>query len=177
MSYPLTFIDSLSTAGSPVQYTPEYVLNPLAIFRMARKDICDKEKHAPEGSCASSPPGNTPLLPIPIDDMVTSPFPTTEMLFDNSQMAHYPRPDGIEEYQQLPTSFDDLQTYLPLMLNNFSLPIQDGFGNVPADGSIVDFGDASIYPPPPPGVPGEFAAVSLAPESFQPVTTGASWPP
>lgn len=142
---------------------------------MARKDICDKEKHAPEGSCASSPPGHTSYIPVPVDEMATSPFPTTEMMFDTNHLAHYPRPDGIEDYQQLPTSFDDLQTYLPLMLNNFSLPLHDGFGNVPAAGSIVDFGDTSIYPPPP--VPqGDFTAVSLAPETFQPVTTGSSWP-
>lgn len=40
--------------GTPVQSTPEYVLNPLSIYRMARKGIV--EKHAPErqGKTATS---------------------------------------------------------------------------------------------------------------------------
>jgi hypothetical protein len=37
-----------SIPGSPVQMTPEYVLNPLAIYRMARRTV--HEKHAPEES-------------------------------------------------------------------------------------------------------------------------------
>lgn len=40
--------------GTPVQSTPEYVLNPLSIYRMARKGIL--EKHAPERQ------GNTNIL-------------------------------------------------------------------------------------------------------------------
>ncbi|OTA22938.1 hypothetical protein BTJ68_14273 [Hortaea werneckii EXF-2000] len=40
--------------GTPVQSTPEYVLNPLSIYRMARKSI--PEKHAPEK--ISSPNAN-----------------------------------------------------------------------------------------------------------------------
>lgn len=54
--------------SSPAQYAPEYVLNPLAIFRMARKDIADREKHLPEararfGSSSNSTcsgPANSP---------------------------------------------------------------------------------------------------------------------
>ena len=34
--------------GTPVQSTPEYVLNPLAIYRLARAAVPEKEKHAPE---------------------------------------------------------------------------------------------------------------------------------
>lgn len=37
-----------SIPGSPVQMTPEYFLNPLAIYRMARRSV--QEKHAPEES-------------------------------------------------------------------------------------------------------------------------------
>ena len=35
-----------SAPGTPPQTTPDYVLNPLSIFRMARNDIA--ERHAPE---------------------------------------------------------------------------------------------------------------------------------
>jgi hypothetical protein len=35
-------------AGSPIQQTPEYVLNPLAIYRMARRNV--QERHAPENT-------------------------------------------------------------------------------------------------------------------------------
>ena len=45
-----------SVPGTPVQSAPDYVLNPLSIFRMARKAI--PEKHAPERQLnASSPAG------------------------------------------------------------------------------------------------------------------------
>jgi hypothetical protein len=41
-------IDGPSAPGTPIQATPEYVLNPLAIYRLARKAVAEKEKHAPE---------------------------------------------------------------------------------------------------------------------------------
>ncbi|KAK9776659.1 hypothetical protein SCAR479_06704 [Seiridium cardinale] len=43
---------------APTQFTPEYILNPLAIYRMARRDIDDREKYAPER--ASSPSSVSP---------------------------------------------------------------------------------------------------------------------
>ncbi|KAJ5683574.1 hypothetical protein N7462_006739 [Penicillium macrosclerotiorum] len=44
--------NSLSVPGTPVQSAPDYVLNPLSIFRMARKSI--PERHAPEKGGTSS---------------------------------------------------------------------------------------------------------------------------
>lgn len=38
-------------ANSPIQQTPEYVLNPLAIYRMARRSI--QERHLPEATATS----------------------------------------------------------------------------------------------------------------------------
>lgn len=46
--YPNSTYFRPSIPGSPVQMTPEYVLNPLAIYRMARRTV--PEKHAPEES-------------------------------------------------------------------------------------------------------------------------------
>ena len=43
-----------SQPGSPVQSAPDYVLNPLSIYRMARKGI--PEKHAPEKQPHASSP-------------------------------------------------------------------------------------------------------------------------
>ncbi|KAK9422394.1 putative Sulfatase N-terminal domain-containing protein [Seiridium unicorne] len=43
---------------APTQFTPEYILNPLAIYRMARRDIDKREKYAPER--ASSPSSVSP---------------------------------------------------------------------------------------------------------------------
>jgi hypothetical protein len=68
-------IDGPSLPGTPIQSTPEYVLNPLAIYRLARKAVPEKEKHAPEliaspeahvaaSEAASSPPwGHTNFGP------------------------------------------------------------------------------------------------------------------
>ena len=44
---PQTF-EGPSAPGTPVQSTPDYVLNPLAIYRLARKVVPENEKHAPE---------------------------------------------------------------------------------------------------------------------------------
>jgi hypothetical protein len=38
-------------ANSPIQQTPEYVFNPLAIYRMARR--CIQERHLPEATATS----------------------------------------------------------------------------------------------------------------------------
>ncbi|KAF3392619.1 hypothetical protein F1880_008847, partial [Penicillium rolfsii] len=45
-----------SVPGTPVQSAPDYVLNPLSIFRMARKSI--PERHAPEKAATSSAPNS-----------------------------------------------------------------------------------------------------------------------
>ncbi|CAL5875294.1 uncharacterized protein PFLUO_LOCUS9599 [Penicillium psychrofluorescens] len=45
-----------SLPGTPVQSAPDYVLNPLSIFRMARKSI--PERHAPEKTGTSSAPNS-----------------------------------------------------------------------------------------------------------------------
>ncbi|KAJ5974699.1 hypothetical protein N7481_011909 [Penicillium waksmanii] len=47
---------SESLPGTPVQSAPDYVLNPLSIFRMARKSI--PERHAPEKATTSSAPNS-----------------------------------------------------------------------------------------------------------------------
>ena len=41
-------IEGPTAPGTPVQSTPEWVLNPLAIYRLARKAVPEREKHAPE---------------------------------------------------------------------------------------------------------------------------------
>ncbi|KAJ5129072.1 hypothetical protein N7526_007238 [Penicillium atrosanguineum] len=47
---------SESVPGTPIQSAPDYVLNPLSIFRMARKSI--PERHAPEKANTSSAPNS-----------------------------------------------------------------------------------------------------------------------
>ncbi|KAJ5717594.1 hypothetical protein N7488_003240 [Penicillium malachiteum] len=47
---------SESLPGTPIQSAPDYVLNPLSIYRMARKSI--PERHAPEKAATSSAPNS-----------------------------------------------------------------------------------------------------------------------
>lgn len=47
---------SESLPGTPVQSAPDYVLNPLSIFRMARKSV--PERHEPEKAGTSSTPNS-----------------------------------------------------------------------------------------------------------------------
>ena len=49
-------MSSESLPGTPVQSAPDYVLNPLSIFRMARKSA--PERHAPEKAGTSSAPNS-----------------------------------------------------------------------------------------------------------------------
>lgn len=48
-----------SVPGTPPQSAPDYVLNPLSIFRMARNEI--PEGHAPDGTIAHSDSVDTPV--------------------------------------------------------------------------------------------------------------------
>ena len=45
-------------------------------------------------------------------------------------------------------SFDDMKSYLQLVLNNFSIPVQ-GFGYLTSGDATVGFQDPIIYPFPP----------------------------
>jgi hypothetical protein len=59
-------IDGPSAPGTPIQSTPEYVLNALSIYRLARKAVPEREKHAPEliaspeAHIAASEPASSP---------------------------------------------------------------------------------------------------------------------
>jgi hypothetical protein len=100
---------------------------------MARKDIGDKEKHAPEKSIttAAAAPLNTD-----VDVEMTSNEPVRLATEPETQVQYHDADsfvllngsgNTIGNFP-LPTSFDDLQTYLPLMLNGhapFSVPLSD----------------------------------------------------
>lgn len=86
-----------SIPGSPVQMTPEYVLNPLAIFRMARRTV--HEKHAPEESTSpiSSTASNrqTQVSQPPQDiDYNTRPLPIHGSSANHTQQNDLPYHQG-----------------------------------------------------------------------------------
>ena len=130
--------------GNPAQYTPEYVLNPLAIYRMARKDINDGEKHAPEDSPATCLPlGSGLLQPRPQNPPVTSSV-DPGLVADNDSTNLLNPGVFTDPDLHFPTGID---AYLPLMLGNYNLTMQPSFDEV-STGS--DFGGyPSIYPIPP----------------------------
>ncbi|KAM0810856.1 hypothetical protein AB5N19_11209 [Seiridium cardinale] len=148
---------------APTQFTPEYILNPLAIYRMARRDIDDREKYAPER--ASSPSSVSPETA----ETTTSPrtpqpysLPTTGDAavppIENPAAFNGPWfASGVSNTMPvgdnfpLPSSDDNLQAYFPLMFNNFSLPIQEHLHPYGTMGNASGFGETvgSIYAPPP----------------------------
>ena len=79
--------DEPSPLGTPTQTAPDYKLNPLSIYRMARKHI--PEKHAPERFSIGTP--GTGLLSISGPSSVHS-------------SANYPSPDLDAELETLLTS-------------------------------------------------------------------------
>jgi hypothetical protein len=65
-----------SAPGTPVQSAPDYILNPLSIYRLARKSI--PEKHAPERQPQSSASTAAPFADLhPAPPAVQKPLPTT----------------------------------------------------------------------------------------------------
>ncbi|KAL3962913.1 hypothetical protein ACCO45_004436 [Purpureocillium lilacinum] len=138
-----------SRPGSPCPLTPEYVLNPLAIYRMARKDIRESGPSAADpadGSCAADDAYTEEHQPMPTPAMeptaIAGPAPAT----DNPQgpvdvIRNIPLPEPF----QLPMSFDDLQVYmsLPPLLDAYEEPAAHRNGT----GAFFDFNGASAMAP------------------------------
>ncbi|KAI1336578.1 hypothetical protein F5Y15DRAFT_393359 [Xylariaceae sp. FL0016] len=157
--------DTPATLEPPLQFSPEYILNPLAIYRMARRDIQDQEKNAPEKNptrphgarSAISPPTRTvhkPSAPAALRPPSDITPPRTDAhdeapAPDPPPWAHPPALGcaGMDAFQ-LPTSFDNLQAYFPLMLNNFNLPSQAPpypTGHVAGGGHAAPFGGFAAF--------------------------------
>ncbi|KAI5455610.1 hypothetical protein BGZ63DRAFT_138146 [Mariannaea sp. PMI_226] len=115
--------------------TPEYVLNPLAIYSMARHDLKHHEKTAFEsslGSCvnSTSPTSQPETSSIQATDLTqTTPTDTISA----GPMAETRPSMGwlLSELFTLPTSFDDLQTYM-------QLPLLCGNGGAAFEGAVTD---------------------------------------
>jgi hypothetical protein len=93
----LTFYKSHSPLGTPAQSAPDYVLNPLTIFRMARKSI--PERHAPEIARTSSAPSS--VLPDTSVDVGHSP----SQLIQKAPLSNAPDEQGVGH-----ASLEELQT-------------------------------------------------------------------
>lgn len=101
--------------------TPEYVLNPLAIYRMARQDIKHGEKSVSErgtlGSSSvtgTSPPENNSRSPDRAANISPTTSPVAVAPVGSPIVA--PIDWSLPELYPLPTTFDDLQTYMQLSL-------------------------------------------------------------
>lgn len=80
-----------------MQSTPDYVLNPLSIFRMARKSI--PERHAPESAGSSSAPNST--RPDSMPDLDQSVGENGEGAQGNSTNDNAIHQGSLEELQTL----------------------------------------------------------------------------
>ncbi|KAI6862630.1 hypothetical protein KC323_g5396 [Hortaea werneckii] len=116
--------------GTPVQSTPEYVLNPLSIYRMARKSI--PEKYAPE----KIPSPNTSGRQISQDllrDPSSIPAPTTT----GSESFQ----DIISLFTEDPSRWDwqPAETVVGSHDESFGLPPWEPFGSEQLDawGSVL----------------------------------------
>ncbi|KAK2590458.1 hypothetical protein QQS21_011859 [Conoideocrella luteorostrata] len=132
-------------ASSPAPHTPEYVLNPLAIYRMARQDIRKHEKQSVE-SISDEHDQQAIHQDLSTQNMQQASLPPEvasmhgDVNVADPEMGYYNGP--ILEAFDLPLSFDDLQAYmsLPPLLNQFN-------GGVttlrPDGGSDFVFGDST----------------------------------
>lgn len=149
----------------PPQLTPEHVLNPLAIYSMARIDI--QEENYPTSTAVVSGASQAATMSPPVGPQhraatpIPPPGPAPYVEPGNNNSPPIPTGSWFQNGTgnsisggtfQLLSSSDNLQTYFPLMFNNFSLPFgstsfaEDVAG--PIDVSVSDFGEASAaaYP-------------------------------
>jgi hypothetical protein len=89
---------SESLPGTPIQSAPDYVLNPLSIFRMARKSI--PERHAPEKATTSSGPNSA--RPEHNADVNTSPIDQMDKIHTVNAISN--------EHETNQASLEELQT-------------------------------------------------------------------
>jgi hypothetical protein len=114
-----SFSNRSSGERLPDQATPEYVLNPLAIYRMATNDIKNKRTES-EMSTVGSAVHEPPALVESISSPVRS-HQVAEMDSPDEESAMGIMAGSLDWSMShlfpLPTSFDNLQTYmrLPLM--------------------------------------------------------------
>ena len=165
---------------TPNQMTPEYVLNPLAIYRMARHDMKHNDKAVSDiGTLGSSAQARSPE-----DNDATSPMEGSSGLTEMQSpvdVAAVPAVTGavdwsLSELFPLPTSFDDLQTYM-------QLPLMVGNGGTTYDGSMagpeIGYGSMSFGGEIAPNAPLGFGLVDISdgaagyPSSLQP---NLRWP-
>lgn len=88
---------SVSVPGTPIQSAPDYVLNPLSIFRMARKSI--PERHAPEKVGSSSAPNSA--RPGSRDASDQTPNAHIDRISDENLPEHELGQASLEELQSL----------------------------------------------------------------------------
>lgn len=122
-------VEGPTAPSTPVQTpTPDYVLNPLAIYRLARKVVPEKEKHAPELIASSKPtPAASDITVAETNVSATtntstwqqSPFTQTwpiqqppAFVDQSSPYANVPNMGNFAVPLSSPaTSFDDLQMF------------------------------------------------------------------
>lgn len=81
-----------SAPGTPPQSAPDYVLNPLSIFRMARKEI--PEGHAPESTITYSDSASTPSVHRSTAVSAEEDLPPTTINQPQQQQHIYESMDG-----------------------------------------------------------------------------------
>ncbi|UNI18320.1 hypothetical protein JDV02_004594 [Purpureocillium takamizusanense] len=139
-----------SRPGSPCPLTPEYVLNPLAIYRMARKEIRASRSSGADcadRSCAADEEYTEVHQPMPTPAMESSAIaePAYRAADNPQDQADAIRNMPMPEPFQLPMSFDDLQVYmsLPPLLDPYEEPADHRNGT----GAFFDFNGASAMAP------------------------------
>lgn len=102
---PIGSVEGPTAPSTPVQATPDYVLNPLAIYRLARKAVPENEKHAPEL----------------IANALTEVIKTT----DNQAVLSWPNPTSYDNQTSVSSEahnlhYADLQQTAPSVASEFS---------------------------------------------------------
>jgi hypothetical protein len=137
---------TLSAPGSPVQESPENVLNPLAIYRMARTALHEKD----QTSASNSPSTNSPTSPATARSRALAVARTQQSHYQDQQHASasfqgHNGLTGMEQFYLAPNSARDYHS----MAMNGMMPFA-GSGMTgpldPADLAVMDMLDGGIAP-------------------------------
>ncbi|KAL1866975.1 hypothetical protein VTK73DRAFT_4444 [Phialemonium thermophilum] len=130
---------SESRPGSPIQPTPDHILNPLSLYRLARKAV--SETHSAAVPWSASPPSQvvTPTARAAADEAVSTPLVSSvpPPLATASGVPMRSEGGGIPAVPEGALDLDELQYYLTWGLDGGTTAAEASMADGTADGSAL----------------------------------------
>lgn len=117
-------VEGPTAPGTPVQATPDYVLNPLAIYRLARKAVPENEKHAPELIANTSAEGEKRNDAEISSSWLDPPYSTNNLVFTARDTQHPPYSTLQPSAPSVASEFSDLDMFFSSNVDHIWQPAE-----------------------------------------------------